>query len=142
VGVEPASLSSESRLGLFWFVATDRKASRFASLSRSFNEVAEIGGFKTLDEGHVDVWLKLKRLHQALVPYEYEHFPRGRVNWRKEDDKWILLLDPKLNSDPFIAHVTNTWSLPRNRLLVLTDAHYRSVAHVGPLLAEDNEFRV
>jgi hypothetical protein len=49
---------NEARIGLFWFIAEDRKASRFASISRPFSEVSEIGGFKTLDEGHVDVLIK------------------------------------------------------------------------------------
>jgi hypothetical protein len=53
------------------------------------------------------------------------------VNWRKEDDRWILVLDPKLNRETFIAHIVLAWKIPRNRLLVLTDAHYRSLARVG-----------
>jgi hypothetical protein len=58
--------------------------------------------------------------------------PRGRINWRKEDDRWLLLLDPKLNRSSFITHIVTAWKIPRHRLLVLTDAHYRSVARVGP----------
>jgi hypothetical protein len=124
--------SDEPRLGLFWFIAQDGNPSRFASLSRPLSEVSEVAGFKTLDEGHVDVWPTLQRLDQTLLPFEYEHFPRGRVNWRKEDDRWLLLLDPKLNRAPFIVHIVIAWKIPRNRLLVLTDAHYRSTARVGP----------
>jgi hypothetical protein len=122
---------NEARIGLFWFIAEDRKASRFASISRPFSEVSEIGGFKTLDEGHVDVWPTLQRLDQTLVDDEYDYFPRGRVNWRKEDDRWLLVLDPKLNHSPFITYIVLSWTLPRSRLLVLTDAHYRSLARIG-----------
>lgn len=127
--IEPVPI--EPRLGLFWFIAKDRNPSRFASLSRPFSEVFEIGGFKTLDEGHVDVWPTLQRVDQTLMPYEYEYFPRGRVNWRKDDDRWILVLDPKLNHSPFITHIVIAWTIPPNRLLVLSDAHYRSVARIG-----------
>ena len=115
-----AADTNEPRIGLFWFIATDRRTSRFAALSRPFSEVREIGGFKTLDEGHVDVWKTLQRRHRALFDYEYEYFPRGRVNWRREDDRWLLVLDPKLNRDPFIDHIAGAWNLPRNWLLVLT----------------------
>ena len=132
VELEPALLSPEPRLGLFWFIAQDRGSSRLASLSRPFSQVTEVAGFKTLDEGHVDVWPTVQRLDQTLVDYDYDYFPRGRVNWRKEDDRWLLALDPKLNRAPFIAHIVFGWKIPRTRLLTLTDAHYRSLARVGP----------
>ena len=124
--------STEPRLGLFWFIAKDRSPSRFAGLSRPFSSVSEVAGFKTLDEGHVDIWPTVQRLDQTLVDYDYDYFPRGRVNWRKEDDRWLLVLDPKLSRSPFITYVVVAWKIPRKRLLVLTDAHYRSLARVGP----------
>jgi hypothetical protein len=73
----------------------------------------------------------VQRLDQTLADYDYDYFPRGRVNWRKEDDRWLLVLDPKLNRAPFISHIVLAWKIRRKRLLVLTDAHYRSLARVG-----------
>ena len=130
--IEPIP-ADEPRLGLFWFIAKgDRRPSRFTSISRPFSRIPEVAGFKTLDEGHVDVWPTVQRLDHTLVDYEYDYFPRGRANWRKEDDRWLLVLDPKLNRSPFIAHIVRAWKIPTNRLLVLTDAHYRSLGRVGP----------
>jgi hypothetical protein len=131
VARKSAPPSKEPRIGLFWFIAEDRRPSRFASASRPFSEVSEIGGFKTLDEGHVDVWPTLQRHDQTLADYEYDYFPRGRVNWRKEDERWLLVLDPKLNHSPFITFIVHSWKIPRRRLLVLTDSHYRSLARIG-----------
>jgi hypothetical protein len=132
VEIDPTLPSNEPRLGLFWFIAQDRNTSRLASCSRPFSRVSEVAGFKTLEEGHVDIWPAVQRLDQTLMDYDYDYFPRGRVNWRREDDRWLLVLDPKLNRAPFITHVVTAWKIPRNRLLVLTDAHYRSMARVGP----------
>ena len=129
---KPVLQSNEPRVGLFWFIAQDREPSRFASCSRPFSQVSEVAGFKTINEGHVDVWQTLQRLDQSLADCDYDYFPRGRVNWRKKDDRWLLVLDPKLKRAPFITHIVTTWKIPRNRLLVLTDAHYRSTARVGP----------
>ena len=129
--IEPGFTSNEPRLGLFWFIAQDREPSRFASISRPFSRVAEVAGFKTLDEGHVDVWPTVQRLDRTVLDYDYDYFPRGRVNWRKQDDTWLLVLDPQLNRAPFITQIVRAWKIPRNRLLVLTDAHYRSLARVG-----------
>jgi hypothetical protein len=131
VKIEPVLPPSEPRIGLFWFIAQDRRPSRFASISRPFSKVPEVAGFKTLDEGHVDVWLTLQRVDRTLADYEYDYFPRGRVNWRKEDDKWLLVLDRKLNRSPFIDHIVLAWKIPETRLLVLTDAHYSSLTRVG-----------
>ena len=46
---------------------------------------------------YVDVWPQIiQRLDGTLADYDYDYFPRGRVNWRKEDDRWLLLvLDSK-----------------------------------------------
>ena len=132
VEIEAVSPSNEPRVGLFWFIAKERGPSRFCSLSRPFSGVSEVAGFKTLDKGHVDIWPTVQRLDQSLADYEYDYFPRGRVNWRKEDDRWLLVLDPKLNRSPFITYIVVAWKIPRKRLLVLTDAHYRSMARVGP----------
>ena len=129
--IEAVLTSNEPRVGLFWFIAKDRNLSRFASISRPFSRVAEVAGFKTLDEGHVDVWPTVQRLDGTLADYDYDYFPRGRVNWRKEDDRWLLVLDPKLNRGTFIEYIVLAWKIPRKRLLVLTDAHYRSLARVG-----------
>ena len=130
--LEPVLPSNEPRPGLFWFIAQGRNPSRFVSCSRPFSEVSEVAGFKTLEEGHVDIWPTVQRFDQTLIDYDYDYFPRGRVNWRKEDDRWLLVLDPKLNRAPFITHILTVWKIPRNRLLVLTDAHYRSMARVRP----------
>src|ERR1700760_2530123 len=105
-------------LGLFWFVTASRNGCSFANLARSFVQVPEIGGFKTLDEGHVDIWPLIQRREAALRPFEYDDFPRGRVNWRASDDRWLLLLDPKLRAGPFVSYVAESWRLPtENRLL-------------------------
>jgi hypothetical protein len=96
-----------------------------------FSRVGEVAGFKTLDEGHVDVWPTFQRLDRSLADYDYDYFPRGRVNWRKEDDRWLLVLDEKLNRAPFIAYIVLAWEIPRHRLLVMTGAHYCSLARVG-----------
>ena len=120
-------------LGLFWFVAASPNGCSFANLARSFVQVPEIAGFKTLDEGHVDIWPLIQRREAALRPFEYDDFPRGRVNWRASDDRWLLLLDPALRAGPFVSYVAESWQLPAgNRLLVSTDLHYRSRVRVSP----------
>jgi len=127
----------EPRLGLFWFVPDRNGRATFLSLSRPWSEVPEIGGFKTLDEGHVDVWPRLQVRHAFLRGAPYERFPRGRVNWRASDGAWLLLLDPKLRATAFVSAIADEWRLPSGSLLILTDPHYRSRG--GPGLLDDGQ---
>lgn len=119
-------------LGLFWFAKTPSGSTLFICKAKPFSEVQEIGGFRTLEEGHVDVWEAVRRDVPALRHHEYEDFPRGRVNWRAEDDRFLLLLDLKLDSSFFRRFVAKRWRLPPERTLVVTDSHYRSIENVGP----------
>jgi hypothetical protein len=122
---------SSPQLGLFWFVRTARSRCSFVCLARAFADVEEIGGFKTLDEGHVDVWRSIQKREPSLRSYEYEHFPRGRVNWRAYDDRWLLLLDPCLTAPSFVSFITERWSLPTGKLTISTDPHYRSTERIN-----------
>lgn len=110
------------RLGLFWVAPDPRGTWDVRDRSRPFAEVPEIGGFRTLDEGHIDVW---PRLGRHLDP-DYGAHPRGRVNWRMEDDRFLLLHDPVLWRGGWIARIAERFALPPDRTLVMTDAHYRS----------------
>ena len=76
---DTVATANEPRLGLFWFIAKDHDFSRFASCSRPFSQISEVAGFKTLDDGHVDIWPTLQRLDPTLLDFDYGHFPRGRV---------------------------------------------------------------
>ncbi|WP_162815648.1 hypothetical protein [Microvirga aerophila] len=48
------------------------------------------------------------------------------MNWRADDDRFLLLLDRKLTTEEFISTLVSRWHLPRARLIVLSDPHYRS----------------
>lgn len=117
--------ASFPRIGLFWVTPDTAGVWGVRDTSRPALEVPEIGGFRTLDDGHVDVW---PRFGRGLSP-DYDTYPRGRVNWRLEDDRFLLLLDPVLLRDDWVAHLLVRFALPNDRTLILTDTHYRSRRH-------------
>jgi hypothetical protein len=119
-------VTPEPRIGLFWGLPGAGSRPRLVGLSRRVSEVSEIGGFRTLEEGHVDIWPRITRRWPNLRGVPYEYFPRGRVNWRADDDRFLLLLDRKLTTEEFISILVSRWHLPRARLIVLSDPHYRS----------------
>lgn len=97
-----------------------------ACFSRAFDQVERIGGFRTLDEGHVDVWDKLAAAHRELSPYGYDYFPRGRVNWREADNKFLLLADRYILRRNLQRTIVSRWALPESDTIAMADPHYRT----------------
>jgi hypothetical protein len=124
--------SHESRLGLFWFLATDRNPSRLVSLSRPISEVSEFAGIQRLNTSHLEVWPDIQRVDQSLKGYDFDFFPRGHVEFAPGQERWLLFLDQKLKRGAFIAHIVISWNIPRDRLMARWCHEYRSIACVGP----------
>lgn len=96
------------------------------SLARDAARVKLIGGFKTIDEGHVDTWPEVAAADIRLSRYGYEHFPRGRVNWRGEDKSFLLLADPVVFKLDLHKVVIDRWNLSGHSIQLLTDPHYQT----------------
>lgn len=125
------------KLGIFWFVgpvSTSEPsiiaAPRLLAVATPADQVPLVGGFRTTDPGHVDVWPSLRRQHAFLRGYPYEFFPRGRVNYLGEADQFLVLLDPTIAGAEFLQFIDREFCLPASRL-VLTDSHYRTTVRCG-----------
>ena len=114
------------RLGLFWALPLSGDFWDIVAVSCPFAEVPQIGGFRTLEAGHVALWSRIRRETGPEVVGEYEDYPRGRVNWREEDQRFLLLLDPTLRRPSWVARVMACFNLPVANTLVMTDPHYRA----------------
>jgi hypothetical protein len=113
---------AEPLIGLFWALPSSEGAWDVVAFALPFGEVPDIGGFRTLDDGHVDLWPTAAPEPNA----GYEDFPRGRVNWREADRRFLLLLDPLLRRRIWINRIVCRFRLPAAETLVMTDSHYRS----------------
>lgn len=120
------------KLGIFWGIAFGGQTA-IAALWQPWTEVPDIGGFRTLDIGHVDYWQTLQQRDARLRGIEYEEFPRGRINYRAGDERFLLLADRKLLKRSFIDAICRLASLPKQQTLVMSDPHYRSTRQVAPL---------
>jgi hypothetical protein len=117
--------NTSQKIGIFWFLPT-RNGHRFISLAHDVSRVDLIGGFKTIDEGHVDIWPKVVAADRTLRRFSYEYFPRGRINWREEDNRFILLADLSIFKRNLHQVVTERWNLSEEAVHPLDDAHYRT----------------
>ena len=113
-------------LGVFWALPISGHTWDIVAVSCPFGEVPQIGGFRTLEAGHVDLWPRIPGETGREVIGEYEDYPRGRVNWREEDQRFLLLLDPTLRRPSWVARVMARFALPVASTLVMTDPHYRA----------------
>lgn len=113
------------RLGIFWMVPADGGA-RMAALSHPEIDVPIIGGSRTTEDSHVDAWRRVCAAYRGLSRYSYEHFPRGRVNWREEDGRYLLLADRLIIETGRHEALARRWRLPLDRLTVARDSHYRT----------------
>ena len=117
--------AASPRLGFFWVIPMAGDDWGIVSVLHMFKDIVAVGGFRTVEEGHVDAW---PRLGGHLDP-DYGAFPRGRVNWREEDDRLLLLLDPVLVRRGWTQRLLAQFSLDPARTTVMTDPHYRSLHH-------------
>lgn len=116
--------SFEPRIGLFWFIPSG-SSFRFAGKSRPLVRVATIGGMKTLSDGHPEVWKALIKRDLSLGTYQYEFFPRGRVNWIEEGNQFLVLGDPVVFERELEKIVVRKFQLTGCNNRFLTDPHYR-----------------
>jgi len=112
-----------SKLGIFWFLPT-RTGHRFIGLAHDAAQVDFIGGFKTIEEGLVDTWPKAA--DGSLSRYGYEYFPSGRVNWREEDNAFLILADASIFRRNLHKVVIEHWNLGGETVHLLTDPHCRT----------------
>jgi hypothetical protein len=90
-----------------------------------------VAGKKALDQEHADVWSIVQKLDHNLQRYPGGYFPRGRLIWLEDGDRWQLLVDQKPNRRAYVAHIAVAWKTPLRGMVVNTDSQYRSSACVG-----------
>lgn len=112
-------------LGFFWVLPTDEHEREFAlvSFSEAMEDIPDIGGFRTAERGHVDLWSAVCTILPHLDGYEYDNFPRGRVNWRRNDDRFLLLMDSKLFKPAVESSVLARYALPPEKTLIMPDVN-------------------
>lgn len=118
-------MNGAQKLAVFWGLRARDRTRRPAGLFVPAGEAPFIGGFRTIEAGHVDLWPKLVARCPKLRGREYDEVPRGRVNWRQEDDRYLVLLDRTLMTESFTAMLRARLCLPQRQVILMGDPHYR-----------------
>jgi hypothetical protein len=80
---------------------------------------------------HEQGWTHVRTLSRRLEAFQFDHFPRGRLEWHSATDQWRLYVDQKLLRGAFITEVILAWHPPKGQLVVRADPQYRSDANIG-----------
>jgi hypothetical protein len=94
--------------------------------------VPEIDNFQRLNESHADAWSEVQRLDASLKHYEFDYFPRGRLDFFRPGRRWLLSLDSKLQQETFVAYIVIQWNIPPGHVTVKVAHNYQSTACIGP----------
>jgi hypothetical protein len=110
----------EPKVGIFYSVN-----GRLFVEGSSLSEAEDYGEAKTHARSHTDFWTDLVARGQVPLD-EYELNPRGRVSYRCDTDRFLLLADRCiLRDNAAVAEVMRRLHLPADRTDTSTDFHYR-----------------
>ena len=92
-------------------------------------EADDYGDFKTHVTPHYKFWALLKRfVFPKYKDLDYDYFPRGRVVYKKVEDRYSIYLDKCVMKDKkMVAQIKKEFNLPYNKCKVLVgfDYHYQ-----------------
>ena len=124
-----------SFVGIFWAVRHKKSAPTLVEHRCSLKEAELYGRMLTCAHGHYDVWegwqsgsRPVRTGFASLVgASEYEEWPRGRVVYHPDNQRFILYADAQILRRPCLIKVIHeTFGLPPDRTLTKADGHYQS----------------
>jgi hypothetical protein len=117
--------ASGTKLAVFWGHRANGRIFIPIGVFVPVEDVPLIAGFRTIDQGHIDIWPSMQRQWPELRGLEYDEVPRGRVNWRDEDSAYLILLDRRLMTPAFVADLRQMLGLEEKNVIISGDPHYR-----------------
>lgn len=75
---------------------------------------------------HWDLWRAFVAEYAEYDFLDYDYFPRGRVIYDKANEKFILYVDAKLNSEKYIRKIEKQYLLDAGYYVQGVDEHYQS----------------
>jgi hypothetical protein len=120
---------SNAFVGLFWAIQDQGSPATLLDHRCSLKEAAPYGTMLTCPHGHYEVWEQWReaRGRAAIVAFEYEEWPRGRIVYSTEHERFILYADTQILRDPaLMTAIYARFGLSIERTDPKRDNHYRS----------------
>ena len=131
---------ANSFVGIFWAVQNQGSAAILLEHQCSLKEAEPYGSMLTCPHGHYDVWEQWRKnigtprtdAAPLIAMSEYEVWPRGRIVYDTESNRFILYADVQILRRPAVlGTIYEKFALPMDRTDAKRDSHYRSTRRLG-----------
>jgi hypothetical protein len=110
------------KVGIFWFYE-GIPLFVAAPLQHGIDD----GDFMNGPDDHLLAWGKVRCAVPALRTVEYDEVPRGRVIYKKAEDRFVVYMDKVLHRDDYKRAILHLFALPPETPF-LTDIHYTTTS--------------
>lgn len=124
---------SKASVGIFWVEGTTIYAHAVPLIAG-----LDYGNCVNGPLDHVDYWPELERQHPRLRGREYFELPRGRVVYRRQENRFAVLMDARLHHRALKAALRVRFHLPARKTQFEQDAHYTTDPKVLRALFEQS----
>ena len=128
-------------MGIFWAVQEPGSAAVLLDHRCSLEEAEPYGNMLTCPHGHYEVWEQWRKAggRAVIVASEYEEWPRGRIVYDTESDRFILYADAQILRDQTLINaIHERFGLPMERTDRKRDHHYRSKRRLSRPRLDEN----
>ncbi len=81
------------KTAIFWKTPTRLIVFSEKSTVKTSLNIADYSG------AHIEMWEKVRKKYPALAFYEYDDFPRGRLVWNANENKYYFYADKNILND-------------------------------------------
>ena len=106
-------------VGIFWILPD-----RLLAFGVPYTAGEKYGDFINTPDGHYETWEQLRKVSGKL-PEDYTSYPRGRIVYRINDQKFLVYMNRKhLKNDRVKKKIIKEFRLPVDQVDFKHDSHY------------------
>jgi hypothetical protein len=107
------------QVGIFWIFPN-----QLLAFGLPYTAGEKYGDFINIPDGHYETWEKLKKASGKL-PEDYTSYPRGRIVYRINDQKFLMYLNRKhIKNERIKKRIIKEFRLPVDHAIFKHDHHY------------------
>ena len=107
------------QVGIFWIFPD-----RLLTFGVPHTAGEKYGDFINTPEGHYETWEQLRKTSRKL-PEDYTVYPRGRIVYRINDQKFLVYLNRKhIKNEQIKKRIIREFRLPAEHVEFMHDRHY------------------
>lgn len=123
-------------VGIFWGIRDEARTLSLLVDKTPIDQAEEYGECITHPNGHYEFWESLAQLGAPALAsrglstapawHDYEDFPRGRVVYWPQKQRFVIYADKRLQTRCFIERLVAEFGIPDDSYALRSDPHYRT----------------